>query len=269
MLDRLVRRPVGPEADRVVRHHVDVRQSHQRGEPHRRPSVVREGEEGGDVRPDAAVEDKPVRDGGHRVLADAPPQVAALGCVPREVRRVDQRVVRARQVGASTDEFGEAGGERGQDPAGSRPGGDRVVVRAEARQFLFPRVRQIRPDAAFEFRGQLRVLGAVALEARSPLRGGRFTACDLLAHVAPDGVRHEERGFRRPAVRFLGEPDLFLAERRAVRGGRVLLVGGAVADVGADDDQRRAVLHAPRAFDRRVERRQVVRVSDGLYVPSH
>ena len=267
MLDRLVRRPVGPEADGVVRHHVDVGQSHQGGEPHRRPGVVREREESGDVWPDASVEDKSVRDGSHRVLADAPPQVAALGRVPGEVRRVDQRVVRARQVGASADEFGEAGSERGQSPAGGGPRGDRIVVGAESRQLLIPRRRQIGSDAAFEFRRELRVRRAVSLEALPPLRGERLAAGDLPAHVAPDGVRHEERRLGRPAVHGLGEPDLLLAQRRAVRGGRVLLVRGAVADVRANDDQGRAILHAPRPFKRCIERLQVVRVPDGLHVP--
>ena len=45
----------------------------------------------------------------------------------------------------------------------------------------------------------------------------------------------------RPPHQLLGERDLVVTERVAVGLGRVLLVGRAVADVGAAQQQRRAV----------------------------
>ena len=45
----------------------------------------------------------------------------------------------------------------------------------------------------------------------------------------------------RPTQRFLRQSHLLLAQRRAVRAGRVLLVGAAISDVGAADDERRSL----------------------------
>ena len=53
--------------------------------------------------------------------------------------------------------------------------------------------------------------------------------------------RHEELGVVRPAVDFLRQPHFFFAQRGAVGRVGVLLVGRAVADVAADDDQRRPI----------------------------
>src|SRR5205085_9865905 len=70
------------------------------------------------------------------------------------------------------------------------------------------------------------------------------------AEVAERLIRDEERLLRRRSHGLLGEPDLLLAERWAVRGRGVLLVRAALGDVGPDHDQRRAVLD----LDRRPER---------------
>ena len=51
-------------------------------------------------------------------------------------------------------------------------------------------------------------------------------------------IRHQELGIFRPAVISLRQPDLFLAQRLAVRRAGVLLVRGAVGDVAIDDDER-------------------------------
>ena len=71
MLDRLMRRAVLAEADRVVRHHVDDALAHQRREPDRRPAIVGEHQEGAAVGDDAAVQRHAVHRRGHAVLADA------------------------------------------------------------------------------------------------------------------------------------------------------------------------------------------------------
>ena len=71
MLDRLVRRAVFAEADRVVRHHMDDALAHQRGEPDRRPAVIGEDQEGAGIRNDAAVQRHAVHGRGHAVLAHA------------------------------------------------------------------------------------------------------------------------------------------------------------------------------------------------------
>ena len=75
LLDRLVRRAVLADADRVVREHERRRDAHDRREPDRALHVVAEDQEAGAVgaqaRQHEAVDDRP-----HRVLADAEVQVA-------------------------------------------------------------------------------------------------------------------------------------------------------------------------------------------------
>ena len=46
LLERLLRRPVFAEPDRIVREDVEDRYFHQRGEPDRRTHIVAEGEKG-------------------------------------------------------------------------------------------------------------------------------------------------------------------------------------------------------------------------------
>ena len=62
LLDRLVRRSVLAEPDRVVREDVDHVLLHERREPHRRPHVVREDQERAAVRDHAAVQRHAVHD---------------------------------------------------------------------------------------------------------------------------------------------------------------------------------------------------------------
>ena len=77
MLDRLVRRAVFAEADRVVRHHVDDALAHQRGEPDRRAAIIGEHQERAGIRNDAAMQRHAVHRRRHAVLADAVVDVAA------------------------------------------------------------------------------------------------------------------------------------------------------------------------------------------------
>ena len=71
MLDRLVRRAVFAEPDRVVRHHMDHALAHQRGEPDRRAAIVGEHQERAGIRDDAA-DAAPCR--------SSPPPCRARGC---------------------------------------------------------------------------------------------------------------------------------------------------------------------------------------------
>ena len=60
---------------------------------------------------------------------------------------------------------------------------------------------------------------------------------EMLAHA----VGNEELRVLGPAVVALGQPDLLLAQRLAVRRAGVLLVRRAIGDVAVDDDQRRPI----------------------------
>src|SRR6266545_3156179 len=90
LLDRLMRRSVFAQADRVVREHVDGREMRQRRQPNGWPHVVGEDQERSAERYEAAMEGDAVQHGAHRVLADAVMEVAA-GSAP-----LDLGVVRAR-----------------------------------------------------------------------------------------------------------------------------------------------------------------------------
>ena len=59
MLDRLMRRPVFAEADRIMRHDIDDAQLHQRREADRRPAVIGEDQERAAIGNDAAMRAMP------------------------------------------------------------------------------------------------------------------------------------------------------------------------------------------------------------------
>ena len=71
-----------------------------------------------------------------------------------------------------------------------------------------------------------------------------------------------------PAERLLGERDLLVAERRAVRRALTLLVGRRVADDRLDADQRRLVLVGHALAHRRLDRVEVVGVGDLQHLPA-
>ena len=98
VLDRLVRRAVLAQADRVVRPDVDDGQAHDAGQPHRRPHVVGEHEERGAEGAEAAVHGEAVEDRAHAVLADA--EVERAAAEPSGQHRVGLGVLLVGERGA-------------------------------------------------------------------------------------------------------------------------------------------------------------------------
>ena len=101
LLDRLMRRPVLADADRIVREDVDDRQFHDRRQPDRRPAVVAEDEERRAVGPHLG-QRHAVEDRAHGVLADAEVEVAAAVVAGLEIAGAvegQQRLGRRGQVG--------------------------------------------------------------------------------------------------------------------------------------------------------------------------
>ena len=80
-------------------------------------------------------------------------------------------------------------------------------------------------------------------------------------------VGHEERRLGWIFVEFLGQLDLFDAERIAVRGRGALLVRTAVADDRMHPNQRRAAGFRDSVFDRLRQRVEIVGVGDILRMP--
>jgi hypothetical protein len=136
VLDRLVRRPVLAEADRVVGEDVDDAQLHQRRHADGVAAVVAEGQEGAAVGDVAAVHGDAVHHRRHAELADAVVDVAAdlpprsrAGCrrVEAQRRRVaGVREVRAGQVGAAAEQLGQRRGEGLEGELAGLAAGDRL-----------------------------------------------------------------------------------------------------------------------------------------------
>src|SRR5262249_41244253 len=113
----------------------------------------------------------------------------------------------------------------------------------------------------------LRLGGGIARDELVPLALELLAARHRGAKRLERLLRNVEEPVLRPAELPLGETDLLLAEGGAVRLGGVLLVWAAVADVGRDVDQRRAVGHGARGADRPLDGPEVV-AGDVLYVPA-
>ena len=91
------------------------------------------------------------------------------------------------------------------------------------------------------------MIGLVAVELAVPGLDEGLALGDRPAEDVERLVGDVEVAIRIPAVGLLGQPDLVLAERRAVGLLAVLLVRRAVADVGPDGDQARPAVFLGRA----------------------
>ena len=179
--------------------------------------------------------------------------------------------VRAGQVGRATEQLGDARRELGQHLLRGLARGDVLGGLAKADQHLGDRLGEIlrqRPaqHAALELGRELRMLGAVGVEALLPAAVGGLA---VFARVPgqPHRVGDLERRMR-PADRRAGQRDLGRAERLAVGLGGVGAVGRALADAGLADDQRRALRTDPGAGQRGVDQRHVVAVDRADHVPA-
>ena len=117
MLDRLMGRAVLAEADRIVRHDEDGPDLHHRREPDRRTAVVREAQERAAIRDQAAVQRDAVHRRGHAVLAHAVMHVGAVVFAGLDLdHALGLGVVRGRQIGRTSQQFGNGGERDGRAP---------------------------------------------------------------------------------------------------------------------------------------------------------
>ena len=262
MLDRLMRRAVFAEPDRIMGHHVDDAGAHQRGEPHRRPRIVGEDQEGRAVRREAAMQEDAVHGRGHAVLADAVMDEAALRRLGRERhRRFRLVVVGAGEVGGAGEEFHRHRRRDRLDRGfGGFAGGDilrrfqqRLLVGAER---LRQRGRPLVPHPPLE----LGALAGAELRRSAPSHSLRAAAPRLpAARQAFRTSSGTENGFQRNAELFLGALEFVGAERLAMGLRRAGPGRRAVADGGLAGDQRRLVGFL-RAGDRRRNRLRIMAV---------
>ncbi len=205
-----------------------------------------------------------VDDRAHAVLAHAEVDVLARG-VLGEVAGVRQHGVgRGRQVGGPADERRDERRERRHRPL-ARDARGLLLGRNGLQRVLQARQRLARP-------GGVPLLGAggvlaeprVALGPRLTLGRTPVAGAELLV----DPVRHQELRVRIPVELLLGQPDLLLAERRAVGLARTLLVRRRPADDRLDVDQRRAVLVGLGRVERGPQLVEVVDVGDPQRLPA-
>ena len=230
LLDRLVGRTVLADADRVVGEDVDHRDLHDRGQADRHPAIVAEDQEPGAEGPDLD-QRHAVQDGPHRVLADAEVEIAAPVIAGLEVAGAVESQAglgRRGQVGRASDQPGNILCDRVEDQARRDSSGHSLAVGGERRQPRIPAVGELTMLHPVELVGQFGMLGPVPLDPAEPGIAQRLAAtADAVAEVLVDPVGHEELRVLGPVVIALGQPDFLLAQRLAVGGAGVLLVGRA------------------------------------------
>ena len=242
MLDRLVRRSVLTNPDRVVG--PDVRDGHLRecGDTDGTAHVIREDEERRAEDPEPTVQGHRGQDRTHTVLADTEVQVAAGEAALGDAQTiVDVRVVRWCEVGRAANELGDPSGEPLDHLAAGRARRHALRIGLEDRQLGIPAIRQLARQNPLELCGKLGVRGAVRLELRLP-RLACLGATDTIVHVLGHVVRHEELLVLGPAVVGFRQLDFLIAERRTVRVRGVLLVRRTWCNVRAEHDDRRAIV---------------------------
>ncbi len=250
MLDRLMRRTVFAQADRIVRVDVDRLCRDQRRHAHRVACVVGEHEERRIVRDESTVQRETVADRAHAEFAHAVVDVVRgrIGGID-VLRALPDREIRAGEIRRTADELRQQRSERVERHLRRLARGHVRRVGLQLRH-VGARLRgeigrQLRRHAALEFRRELGMYTFILCEQGVPrgLARGAFGA-GIPAGV--DVARHLERRMG-PAELYACGGDLVLAERGAVAGFLALLGRGAVADDGLAADQRRLV---------RIERRR-------------
>ena len=148
VLDRLVRRSVLAEADRIVRVDEDRAQLHQRRHAQRVARVVGEGEEGADVGNEAAVQREAVGDRAHGELAHAEVDVVA-GLRRRSTVSAARPVGedRAGEIGRAADQLRQRRRERFERLLRGLARGDRLAPSRAAARRARPRARRSRRAA--------------------------------------------------------------------------------------------------------------------------
>ena len=269
MLDRLMRRSVLAEADRVVRHDVDRRDAGQRRDADRRPRIIGEDQEGRAGRAEAAMERKPVHGRRHAVLADAVMDVAPAILARRDDGQVlGLGVVRRRQVGRAEHELGHRLGHDLERDLARLAGRDRLRLGDEPTLELGDRRgepgRRLALDAPLELGTAIGREAPRAASARPCARAGRAGPPAPRPCGSPPGHRRRRRSSRAPPWRRQAPPPRAARHapsrcrpssarrsrswscRRSASAGPSAAPGGSPARPPPDRARRRAARASPR-----------------------
>ncbi len=238
MFDGLVRGPIFAQANRVVGHQVNHRQFHQRGQANRRADVIGKHQKCRRVRPHPAVQGHAIAARAHGVFAHPPGDIALSVIAATQITDPGhETIIGWGEVGTAAHQPRDPGRYFIEHLPRRRAGRHAAVIRGKHRDIGIPARGQIAAEKCIQLSGQLRVGMPVGIE---PLVPGRFqlsSARHGLPHMGQSCIRHEKTRFRRPAVKRLGELDLGITQRRAMRIRGILLIGRAIADVRTHDDQ--------------------------------
>ena len=185
-------------------------------------------------------------------LTNAEVQVAAVFIAAEHVGRavfrqegrvsLDEGVVRAREVGGSTPQFGHCRTERLQDLTRGCAGGDALVVGVESRQGVCKTFGEFASLQTVKQFGGFRIGRAPLLEALVPFPLCFAAALSCLSGVVEDRWGDRELLFGVEAQHLLSLGDFVIAQCCAVRSARVLGVRGGPGDDGRQADERRTVV---------------------------
>ena len=241
LFDGLMRRAVLTKCNAVVREHVDHMQSHQRGEAHRRPHVIRKDQERRAERHDSTVRCQAIHDRSHGMLAHAEVQVAAgvapaaaVGAlsiagahagrleVPQSLQRGVGRWIEIRRT---ADQRRQTGRDRVHHLARGDPGGHAFGVGRKDGNVFSPAGGQSAAGDVKQFLGEVGKRSCICGEPALPLGFVPLASCNGFAKMSTRGLGDVKRRLGRPAEVLLGQAHFFFAQRRTVRFVSVLLVG--------------------------------------------
>ena len=267
MLDRLVRRTILADADRIVGEHEHGRDLHDRRQPDRRAHVIgkyqERGRVGAQVGQRHAVGDRP-----HGMFAHAEVHVLAGIIVRLKPRRaLDVGLGRGREVRRPAQQARQMRRHRVQHLPARVARGEALGIGGEGGDIRLPALGQLARAQQVELLGFGRVGLSIALEQRLPgLAQGRTA----VGHRPGEGCLHAignvEALVVRPAIGLLGDLHVLHAQRLAMRLGAAR-AGAAPADHRADDDQRRPVVGGLERIQRGLEGGGIVGVIDMDDVP--
>ncbi len=208
----------------------------------------------------------PLTIAAHSVLADPEGDVAA-GVHARELPgALEDGLGRLDEIGGAADHRRRVLREAGHHLLARRACRE-LFAGLERRQRLAPALAQAPGPGAVPVLGHLREGLAPGAKALAPaLLLGPSRLDDR--HVLIDRLVDPEVLVGVEAHRFLRAPDFLLAERRAVRLGRIDRFGSGIGDVRADRDERRPLGFLARGRESGLQRVEVLGVRDMLHVPS-
>ena len=199
-------------------------------------------------------------------------QVPSSGGLGGEIPCVGERqprLGRGGQVRRPADQPGNVPGQGVQHLSGRVPAREPLGIRGENREVSIPALGKLAVLHAIHLLGELRMGPAVLLKRSEPRIAQRPSALsDTARDMLPDPVGHQKLGILGPIVGALGEPDFFLAERFAVGGARVLLVGRTIGDVAVHDDQRGPIGGRVEGAERAPQHVEIVGIADPRHIPA-